>query len=135
MKQIITLFAALLISICAFSQDVDFKKGIIYVDGKETFKYEGSDIAPAGMTIYNMKGEEIMMMRHDRNRMEEVYRRTVFIKEKKTLISKYTILGKKDLIEKLIKGGAIVDGNIVLEKLETFFLKYDEHEKVGVKVD
>ena len=62
MKHILIIFLSGF-SFLGFSQDIDFKKGIISVDGKECMKYD-SDANT--VTYQNLNGDDIMILKYMR---------------------------------------------------------------------
>ena len=109
-----------------FSQEVEFKKGVVLIDGAAALKYEGSDLK-GSYSFSDMKGNEVIFIRIDKSPKVDLYWTMVFVKEKKTMTTKYSIPNKKTLIQKLVKEHVLENGAIVPDKLESFFLKYDEH--------
>jgi hypothetical protein len=128
MKNIFIAMILSFTSVSVFGQDIDFKKGVVYIDGKETFKYEGSDLKGT-FSFSNLQGEEIIFMKLEQNirNSKDVHWKIVFLKEKRTLTTKYNIPTKKSLFQKLVKDGVLANGAIVADKLDTFFAKYEEH--------
>ena len=125
------IFIALIFSFASaavFGQDIDFKKGVVYIDGKETFKYEGSDLK-GSFSFSNLQGEEVIFMQTEQSirNSRDLHWKIVFLKEKRTLMTKYNIPTKKSLFQKLVKDGVLVNGAIVADKLDAFFAKYEEH--------
>ncbi len=109
-----------------FSQDVEFKKGVVLVNGTPTLKYEGSDLK-GSYSFSDMSGNEIIFWRIDKSLRVDLYSTIVFLKEKKTMTSKYSLPNKKALIQKLVKDHVLENGVIISDKLDDFFMKYDEH--------
>ena len=108
-----------------FGQDINFKKGIVYVDGKECMKYD-SDATT--VSFQNMNGDDIMVLkfiRPDRSQAS-LYTKVVFIESHQELTSQSYIFTKKALVEKLLKSNALVDCTLNEDKVRTFVLKYDE---------
>ena len=108
-----------------FGQDINFKKGIVYVDGKECMKYD-SDATT--VSFQNMNGDDIMVLkfiRPDRSQAS-LYTKVVFIESHQELTSQSYIFTKKTLVEKLLKSNALVDCTLNENKVRTFVLKYDE---------
>ncbi len=124
MKHILIIFL-LGFSFLGFSQDIDFKKGIISVDGKECMKYD-SDANT--VTYQNLNGDDIMILKYMRpdGSQASLYTKVIFIESRREFTSQNYIFTKKALIEKLIKSNVLVDCVLNDEKLENFILKYDE---------
>jgi len=131
MKHILVVFF-LCISFLGFSQDIDFKKGVIYVDGKECMKYD-SDVNT--VTYQNLNGDDIMILKYIRpdGSQSSLYTKVIFIESHQEFTSQNYIFTKKNLIEKLIKSKALVECVLNEEKLESFILKYDEKVEERLK--
>ena len=124
MKKTILLLV-FLNSFSIFSQDINFKKGIVYIDGKECMKYD-SDATT--VSFQNMNGDDMMVLkfiRPDRSQAS-LYTKVVFIESHQELTSQSYIFTKKTLVEKLLKSNALVDCTLNEDKVKTFVLKYDE---------
>jgi hypothetical protein len=124
MKQILFIFL-LSFSFLGFSQDIDFKKGIIYLDGKECMKYDSDSNT---VTYQNLNGDDIMILKYMRpdGSQSSLYTKVIFIESHREFTSQNFIFTKKSLIEKLIKSNVLVGCVLNDEKLENFILKYDE---------
>jgi len=124
MKYILVIFF-LGVSFLGFSQDIDFKKGIIYVDGKECMKYD-SDANT--VTFQNLNGDDIMILKFMRpdGSQASLYTKVIFIESRQEFTSQNYIFTKKNLVEKLIKSKAITDCVLIEDKVANFILKYDE---------
>lgn len=127
MKNIKSILLALilLISLASFGQDINFKKGIISIDGKECLKYDSDS---NNVTYQNLKGEDIMILKFMRpdGTQESLYTKVIFIESHQEFTSKSYIFTKKVLIEKLLKSNTLVNCSLDEEKVRTFVLKYDE---------
>lgn len=119
--KIITAFF-LLTTITAFSQDISFKKGIVIIDGKDCLKYDSDAM---NVSYQNLNGDDLMILKYIRVN-DKLYTKVVFIESNLEFTSESYIFTKKLLVEKLLKSNALVDCNLVEEKLRTFVLKYDE---------
>jgi len=119
------LFLLFLNSFAIFSQDVNFKKGIVYVDGKECMKY---DSGATNVTFQNMNGDDIMILKFLRpdGTQSSLYVKVIFIESRQELTSKSYIFTKKLLVEKLLKSNALQDCALNEEKVGNFVLKFDE---------
>ncbi len=127
MKKIKNIFISLglFCSLATFGQDVNFKKGIVSIDGKDCLKYESD---ANNVSFQNLKGEDIIILKYLRpdNTQESLYIKVIFVESHQEFTSKSYIFTKKVLIEKLLKSNTIVDCALNEEKLSTFILKYDE---------
>ena len=121
-----TLIVLLLLSsFIGFCQDINFKKGIVSVDGKECLKYESDS---NNVSFQNLNGDDIIILKYLRpdNTQESLYIKVIFVESHQEFTSKSYIFTKKILIEKLLKSNTLVDCALNEEKLSTFILKYDE---------
>jgi len=105
-----------------FSQEIDFKKGIITVDGKECMKYESS---ASNVTYQNLNGDDLIILKFIRVN-GELYTKVIFVESRQEFTSQNYIFTKKNLVEKLIKSNTLVECALNEEKVNTFVLKYDE---------
>ncbi|WP_395065514.1 hypothetical protein [Flavobacterium sp.] len=123
-KNIVTALV-LLCSFATFGQDINFKKGIVSIDGKECLKYESDS---NNVSFQNLKGEDVMILKYLRpdTTQESLYIKVIFVESHQEFTSKSYIFTKKVLIEKLLKSNTLVDCALNEEKLSTFILKYDE---------
>lgn len=112
----------LCVSLFGFSQEIDFKKGIISIDGKECMKYDSS---ATNVTYQNLNGDDLFILKFIRA-TGKLYTKVVFIESNQELTSESYIFTKKLLFEKLLKSNAIVECSLNEEKVRTFVLKYDE---------
>ena len=133
MKHILVIFL-LGISFLGFGQEIDFKKGIISIDGKECMKYD-SDANT--VTFQNLNGDDIMILKFMRpdGSQASLYTKVIFIESRQEFTSQNYIFTKKSLIEKLIKSKAIVDCVLNEEKVASFILKYDEKVEDRLKAN
>ena len=121
MKKIITILF-LCVSLFGFSQEIDFKKGIISIDGKECMKYDSS---ATNVTYQSLNGDDLFILKFIRVN-GKLYNKVVFVESNQEFTSESFIFTKKLLVEKLLKSNAIVDCTLNEEKIRTFVLKYDE---------
>jgi len=133
MKHILVIFL-LGISFLGFGQEIDFKKGIISIDGKECMKYD-SDANT--VTFQNLNGDDIMILKFMRpdGSQASLYTKVIFIESRQEFTSQNYIFTKKSLVEKLIKSKAIVDCVLNEEKVASFILKYDEKVEDRLKAN
>lgn len=119
------LLLVFLNSFAIFSQDVNLKKGIVYVDGKECMKYDSD---ATNVTFQNMNGDDMIILKYLRpdGTQESLYIKVIFIESHQEFTSKSYIFGKKGFVEKLLKSNTLVDCALNEEKVGTFVLKYDE---------
>ena len=120
MKKI--LFAIFIFCSClSFGQDINFKKGIVYIDGKECLKYDNDG---TNITFQNLNGDDIVYIKYLRpdGTQQSLYTKVIFVEAKQELTSKSYIFTKKALIEKLLKSNVLVNCQIVQDKVENFVL-------------
>jgi len=110
----------------AFCQEIDFKKNIVLVDGKECIKMSKEDAV--SVSFSDMEGNEIVFLRfiHD-SKYAKLYNKVTFVDQNLSFTSQSYIYTKKMLIKKLIKDSVIQDCKINLENLKKFIMKYDEN--------
>jgi len=109
-----------------FSQDVDFKKGIVIIDGKECLKMSNEDAVSVSFT--DMDGNDLIFLRFIHNsKFGKLYNKVTFIGQKVSFTSQSYIYTKKMLIKKLITNKVIEGCKINEENLEKFIMKYDEN--------
>lgn len=124
MKKIVTILF-LSFSVVLFSQDIKFKKGIVYIDGQECLKYEteGNNVS-----FQNLEGDDIIAIQYLRpdGTQESLYNKVIFLEYQQELTSKNYIYTKKSLVERLLKSKALDNCTLNEEKLQSFILKYDE---------
>lgn len=120
-------FAALLflLSVGAFAQDIDIKKDIVYIDGKECLKISGG---ANDVSISDMEGNEIIYLKFIHNsKYAKLYNKVTFIKQKVSFTSQSYIYTKKLLIKKLLADKTLVDCKLDDAKVEAFVMKQDEN--------
>ncbi len=121
----LVLMLSLLFS-SSFGQDIDFKKGVVLINGKECMKMSKEDAVSISFT--DMEGNDMIFLRFIHNsKFGKLYNKVTFIDQKISFTSQSYIYTKKLLIKKLIINNVIQDCRINLESLEKFILKYDEN--------
>jgi hypothetical protein len=112
-------------SILTFSQDIKFKKGIVYIDDQECLKYEAEG---NNVSFQNLDGDDIISIQYLRpdGTQESLYTKVIFLEYQQELTSKNYIYTKKALVERLLKSKALENCTLNEEKLQSFILKYDE---------
>lgn len=114
----------LLLNSIANAQDVDLKKGVMYLDGKECLKYDGKEVP--GYTFTNLAGEELFFIGFAKD-YSGTYWRLTFLKQKTKLSYRYAFASKKAVLAKMVKDGVLSNCTLNEEKIENFIAKYDEH--------
>jgi len=126
MKYLTAFFFCFLISQAAFCQDIDFKKGIISVDGKDCLKVNDSDAN--NVSFSDLEGNELFFLKFIRNsQYGPLYTRVTFLSQKLSMTSKSYVFTKKLLVKKLLADGTLMNCALVPAKVESFVLKYDEN--------
>ena len=121
----LVLMLSLLFS-SSFGQDIDFKKGVVLINGKECMKMSKEDAVSISFT--DMEGNDMIFLRFIHNsKFGKLYNKVTFIDQKISFTSQSYIYTKKLLIKKLIINNVIQDCRINVESLEKFILKYDEN--------
>ncbi len=121
----LVLMLSLLFS-SSFGQDIDFKKGVVIINGKECMKMSKEDAVSISFT--DMEGNDMIFLRFIHNsKFGKLYNKVTFIDQKISFTSQSYIYTKKLLIKKLIINNVIQDCRINVESLEKFILKYDEN--------
>lgn len=131
MRKFLIAGALIMLTHFAYSQEVDFKKNTVLVDGKECIKMSNEDAV--SVSYSDMEGNELIMMRFIHgSRYGSVYNKVVFLNEKLSFTSQSYVYTKKMLIKRLVKDKVIENCKINRENLEKFIMKYDENvEKAG----
>jgi hypothetical protein len=124
MKKLFLILSFLTVT-TLFSQEIDFKKGIVYIDGKECLKYESEG---NNTTLKNLNGDDIVTIQYLRpdGSQQSLYNKIIFLEYNKSFTSKNYIYTRKALVEKLLKSNVLVECAINSDKIDTFILKYDE---------
>lgn len=121
------LLAMLFLLFCssAFCQDVDFKKNIVVIDGKECITMSQEDAV--SISYADMEGNELLFLRFIHgSKYGSLYNKVTFVDQKLSFTSQSYIYTRKMLIQKLVQNKVIQDCKINLENLQKFILKYDE---------
>ncbi|MBS1733879.1 MAG: hypothetical protein JST02_11345 [Bacteroidetes bacterium] len=131
MRRFLIVGTLIMLTHFAYSQEVDFKKNTVLVDGKECIKMSNEDAV--SVSYSDMEGNELIMMRFIHgSRYGSVYNKVVFVNEKLSFTSQSYVYTKKMLIKRLVKDKVIENCKINRENLEKFIMKYDENvEKAG----
>ena len=125
MKNFFFLFFTLLIVNSSFSQSLNIKKDIVFIDGKECLKISKSDAN--NIAILDLEGKEIIFLKfiHD-SKYGSLYNKIIFLDQKVSFTSKTYIYTKKLLIKRLLAEKVIENCKLNTEKIEKFILKFDE---------
>lgn len=132
LKLIVSLALTLATYSTIKAQKIKLKKETVFVDGNPTFEYKKQAMATQ-CSIYRMDTkEEILFIKGDNNGTlhyhDDDFTQITFIKSKKKLESKSLNVSYKGILQQLISNKVLdLEGNINLDKLETFFAKYDEN--------
>lgn len=107
--------------VLSFGQEIEVKKGVISIDGKECMKYYSDAVS---VTYQDLKGDDIIIFKYIRSN-GPLYVKVIFLESNQELTTSY-IFTKKDLIGKLVKCNAIKECALDEEKVRNFVLKFDE---------
>ena len=120
--QNIFTFLATLAFVSVSAQDVDFKKGIVYVDDKECLKYDSD---ATSVTFQNNEGNDIVYLKFIRVN-GALYTKVIFPESRQELTSESYIFTKKNLMDKMLKSKVIQNCELNEEAVANFVMKYDE---------
>jgi len=136
MKKIILLFILLMSIGLVQAQKIKFKKGIVYIDGKECLKYDSTD--PNNVEISNLDDTQTIFLKFIRTGKgpnDGLYTKVTFVEQNKSLTSQSYIFTKKLLVKKLIKNGVLKNGEFNPAKIDKFIMRYDEKvDKKPIKI-
>lgn len=122
--KIVLITVLVLFGLSGNAQKVKFKKGVVYVDGKECLKYETAS-ASTEIYIYDLDGNEIIF--YQRNRDGLYGTKIVFTEIDVELENDYAY-GKSGLIKKLILNKVLSsDCALDEEKAKSFAKKFDQN--------
>lgn len=126
MKTKFSFFLFLFFNTLLFSQKLEIKKDIVYVDGKECLKIISSD--PNNIAIADLEGKEIIFLKfiHD-SKYASLYNKITFLEQNLQLTSKSYIFNKRLLLKKLVESNVLNNCKLDPDKVKTFVLKYDEN--------
>jgi len=109
------------------AQKIQFKKGIVLIDGKECLKYDNSD--PNNVVISNLEGTQTIYLKFIRPEVGHncgLYTQIIFVEQNKSFTSSSYIFTKRLLIKKFLKNGIINDYKFDVSKIDKFIMRYDE---------
>lgn len=125
MKKVVFTLSLFLVTFIGLSQEVDIKKDVVYVDGKECLKIGGD---ANNVSISDLEGNEIIFMKYIHNsRYGKVYNKITFLNEKLTFTSQSYVFTKKLLVKKLLADKTLNECKLDSEKVEKFVMKFDEN--------
>jgi hypothetical protein len=122
MKKILFSFLFLGAVLATKAQDIEAKKGIITIDGKECLHYNAKD--PNNVSFSTLDGEDVMYLLYLRPH-GNLYCKLVFVKQKKFLTTKYAFT-KVLLMKRLLETKVIVDCKIDEDKVDNFIMRMHE---------
>ena len=124
MKKNLFLFIFLTFSI-VYCQDIQIKKDVVYVDGKECLKT--SDDA-SNVSFLDLSGNEIIFLKFIHNsKYGALYNKITFLDQNISFTSKSYIFNKKILMKKLLNDKTLNNCQLDDEKVGKFAIKYDEN--------
>lgn len=106
------------------AQDVDLKKGIVYVDGAECLKYDGENVP--GITYSDFNGNELFYIGFARDENGTFWKVT-FLAQQLKMSYRVNFSTKAAFIKKLVKESVLTNCAIDVAKLDNFILKFDEN--------
>ena len=117
------------------AQKVKFKKGKVFVDGKECLAYDSSN--PNNVELTSLDDEQTVILQFIRPESEPMYTKITFLEQKKSFTSRSYIFTKKNLVKKLISAKVLVDCQFNEDKIDKFVRRYDEdiHEAKKVIIE
>lgn len=125
----ITLLLLMLMSIGILqAQKIKFKKGIVFIDGKECLKYDSSD--PNNVVISNLEESQTVYLKFIRTGIGQnggLFTKIIFAEQNKSFTSRSYIFTKKLLINKFLTDGILNDCIFDISKVDTFIMRYDEN--------
>ncbi len=110
------------------SQEIEFEKGKVLIDGKECLRFEGSN--PNSLEFTTLNGDYTIYLKYIRTEIDhvrDVYNKIIFAEQKKSLTSHTFIFTRKTLLNKLIQDKVLVDCRIDTNMLDKFIMKHDEN--------
>lgn len=125
MKFLFTVTFLICSTILPTAQEVQTKKGIVYIDEKECLKYDGGDVP--GVTYSTNSGEELFFIGYARDYAGGTYWKVTFLKDKQTMNYRVNFVSKKAFLTKLAKEKLLKDCTLDQEKIATFIAKYNEN--------
>lgn len=132
--KILSLLTFVFISLTqANAQEVKFSKGDVLVDDVKKFEYEKKALGNQFSLYTPGRESEIVFIKFNNNEtakyIEDDFLQITFIKDQKK-IETMAFKGRNNkwIIEKLLNDKVLdLQGNIDSEKLEAFYVKYDEN--------
>ncbi|GLB47958.1 hypothetical protein [Neptunitalea lumnitzerae] len=132
-KTLLFFFLAVFTLTIANAQKVKIKKGIVSVDGKETFTTDKKGLSNS-YSLFTLDGEkEIIFVNWNSNETvgygEDDFVQVTFLDDNLKIESATSLkISAKNLFQLLIKDKVInLDGTVNPDKLDRFFTKYDEN--------
>jgi len=124
MKKTLILLTLLCFS-NAFSQKIEIKKDLVYIDGKECLKISGDS---NNVSFSDLDGNEIIFLKfvHD-SKYATLYNKITFLGQEVQFTSQSYIFTKKLLINKLVADKTLDNCKLDSEKVKKFAIKYDEN--------
>jgi len=126
MKQFLLGACLFLVSSVAFGQDIEIKKGVVLVDGKECLKVDDRD--PNNISFMDLQGNEILFLKYIHNSpYGNLYTKITFPNQKRSFTAMSYGFTKKNLLKKLLTDGTLSNCALVPDRVENFVMKYDEN--------
>lgn len=132
----LTLFIGLnILCFVAFAQDIKLKKGVVYLDGRESMLLKVKKNSE-NFVLYDISGkEEILFYNYNNNNTQDEASddncRIVFTSLYRSMISKDLLHMPKKLLGIFAEAGIFsAEGRLIRSKVEEFILKYDKDAKL-----
>ena len=126
MKNLLNVFVLIILLGAMNGQKIQFKKGIVLIDGTECLTYDSN---PTVVEFKTNDGSQTILLKFLTiviDHTEETYTKVIFVEQEKSLTSKSFIFTKKLLVEKLLSNKVLDDCTVNSGEIENFFLKFDE---------
>ena len=124
-KKNILFFLLSLAGICLSAQEIEVKKGIILVDGKECLKIDKRDLN--NISIADLSGNDLVYLKYADDRFGKRYNTIVFVTTKSSLYTQQFIYTGKSLVKRLIENHVLENCQFNDAKVENFIAKYGEN--------
>ncbi|MDG2332363.1 MAG: hypothetical protein P8M05_12295 [Flavobacteriales bacterium] len=135
-KIVLFLFLAISINIetsyCQISK-IKIKKDTAFVNGEECLKIKSNY---GNCTMNDLDGNDILYSQWFlKTDTHPAYSKIIFLEEKITVTNYATPFSKKNLIQTLISDKVLVECKLNPEKIDLFFLKYNEVLPITININ
>jgi hypothetical protein len=130
MKKYTFVFLMLLATGLMHAQEIDVKKNIVSIDGKECLKVDKKDLN--NVSISDLNGNDLVYLKYADDKFGKRYNTIIFVNSKKSLYTQQFIyVNAKMLIKRLIENHVLEDCKINDAKAENFVVKYNENVQLN----